>query len=441
MKRQFLRIYLGIAAVVFLAAAAALLAANRTFDRIHRDNFHQRAITQASTIRDAISEAADAQTMERILSGLQSTRRLRSRLAAVSDLPLSPDQRQRLHAGETLGLDGKDGLRTASLLPDGRVLDITFLRRRPFPTDLLFLAVLAGTLLLVGVAFYLLVRPLERRIGALSSAAESLGSGDLAARATVTGDDAIGELAATFNAMAEQIGRLVEGQKELLRAVSHELRTPLARLFFMLDDAQETDSAEAKDRILSQIQGSLTDLNDLVEELLTFVRLDGDATPPAVEEIDLQSVFEEMRRVAGDLRSEVTVEIDWQPAKLEAISRYFRRAVLNLVTNAARHPRGAVRIACMSEGADVRISVEDDGPGVPEPDRDRIFDPFFRMDESRNSEIGGTGLGLAIVRRIVQYHGGQVEVGTGGLGGARFTLTFPSTFRPSSGNTPSTTAR
>jgi signal transduction histidine kinase len=441
MKRQFLRIYLGIAVVLFLAAAATLLVANRTLGNIHRENFRLRAVAQATTIRDVVAEATEPQTRERILKALQTTRRLRFELTALSDLSLNIGQRQRLLAGETLGFDDEDGLRTVSLLPEGRVLDATFLPRpRPLPPDFLFLAVLAGALLLVGVVFYLLVRPVERRIGALSSAAERLGTGDLAARATVAGDDAISELAATFNAMAGQLGRLVEGQKELLRAVSHELRTPLARLFFLLDDAQETNSAEEKDRILSRIQGSLTDLNDIVEELLTFVRLDGDAAAPAPEQIDLRSVFEEMRRIVGDLRREVTVEIDWQPAKLEAISRYFRRAILNLVTNAARHARSAVRIACIAEGGGVRISVEDDGPGVPELDRGRIFEPFYRIDESRNSDIGGTGLGLAIVRRIVQYHGGQAEVGAGGLGGARFTLIFPSTFHPSSDSIPSVTA-
>lgn len=428
MRRHFLRIYLGIAAVLFLAAAATLLVANRTLEEIHRENARQRAIATASTVRDALSEAGDSRTRERILSALQATRRLRFERWTSAEGRLSAAEWQRLEAGETIGTEAEEGLVAVTLLRDGQVLAITFLRPPDrLSPDFLFLAVLAGTLALVGVAFFLLVKPLERRIGALSATAERLGAGDLTARAAVEGADSIAELAATLNGMAERISRLVEGQRELLRGVSHELRTPLARLFFMLDDAQGAATAEEKDDVLERIQGSLSDLNDLVEELLTFVRLDGNAAPPALEKIDVPSVCKEMRRVVADLKEDFTVEVDCPPVEMMGFPRYFRRAVLNLVTNAARHARQRVRIACAVDGPDVRITVDDDGAGVPEHDRERIFEPFYRVDESRNSSIGGSGLGLAIVQRIVRLHGGKVVVGSSSMGGARFTLMLPGT--------------
>ena len=110
---------------------------------------------------------------------------------------------------------------------------------------------------------------------------------------------------------------------------------------------------------------------------------------------------------------------------MEAVPRLLRRAVLNLGTNAVRHARSRVRLSAASRGGRVWVHVDDDGPGVPPEARDRVFEPFFRMDASRTSDTGGAGLGLAIVQRIAQVHGGTVTVGEAPLGGARFTLELP----------------
>lgn len=287
------------------------------------------------------------------------------------------------------------------------------------------LGALLAILVLIGTAVYLLLRPFERRIYALADVARRLGEGQLDTRSPVAGDDAIATLAGTFNDMATRIEQFVERQQELLRAVSHELRTPLARLFFVVDDAQGAKTAAEKDRYLERIEGTLQEINELVEELLTFVRLEGDAAPPAKEPIQTQAVLEEVARQVMELRRDLTLQVHCECQEVVGVPRLFRRAVLNLAANAARYARERIEITCAVVGETVQVRMDDDGPGIPSEARQRIFEPFFRLDESRSASSGGTGLGLAIVQRIMALHGGQVRVEESPLGGARFTLSLP----------------
>ena len=301
--------------------------------------------------------------------------------------------------------------------------------RSPFspqpPSPYFLLGALLAILVLIGAAVYLLLRPFERRIYALADVARRLGEGKLTTRAPVAGRDAIATLAGTFNDMATRIEQFVERQQELLRAVSHELRTPLARLFFVVDDAQGAKTTAEKDRHLERIEGTLQEINELVEELLTFVRLEGDVAPPAKEPIQTQAVLEEVARQVAELRRDLILQVRCECPEVVGVPRLFRRAVLNLAANAARYARERVEITCTTAGDAVLVWMDDDGPGIPSEARQRIFEPFFRLDESRSASSGGTGLGLAIVQRIMALHGGQVRVEESPLGGARFTLSLP----------------
>ena len=282
-----------------------------------------------------------------------------------------------------------------------------------------------GILVLIGAAVYFLLYPFERRIFALTDVARRFGQGELHSRAVGGGSDAIGQLALTFNDMADHIGAFIERQRDLLHAVSHELRTPLARLFFLVDDAQSSATVEKKDQHLERIEGSLQDLNDLVEELLTFVRLEEGADELVREPVDISSQVADMALVVADLRGDLDLQIKCEELEVLAAPRLFKRAVLNLVTNAVRYARARVQITCHRSTEAVHLCVDDDGPGIPEAARSQVFQPFYRLDESRSADSGGSGLGLAIVQRIMALHGGRAEVAESVLGGARFILSFP----------------
>jgi signal transduction histidine kinase len=167
------------------------------------------------------------------------------------------------------------------------------------------------------------------------------------------------------------------------------------------------------------------ELDDLLEELLTFLRFDEPGEPFSPEEIDLGAAIDRAASKHAPFRPDVRVRAEIPPGfTLRAHPRYFPRVLENLVANAVRHANSQVRVRASSgpDGGPATITVDDDGPGIPPADRERVFEPFVRTDSSRDRRSGGTGLGLAIVRRIVRRHGGTVTAGEGDLGGARFTV-------------------
>lgn len=291
--------------------------------------------------------------------------------------------------------------------------------------------ILGIVLLVVFIGVFLVVRPIERRLNRLSRAAESFGSGQLAARADARGDDALSDLATSFNGMAERIGALVEHQQELLRVVSHELRSPLQRVRFALEIARESGNAEERASRLDRVDRDVGELETLVDELLMYARLEhGPAIEAALTDLgpSLADVVAQVSYATPGPRATLVLggesSPDARPTRLPAMVdlRLFRRAVSNLIVNALRHARTTVRVRAAAVGGHVTIDVDDDGPGVPPADRARIFEPFRRGLESDDK---GAGLGLAIVRRIAERHSGKVEVGDAELGGARFRLTLP----------------
>lgn len=302
----------------------------------------------------------------------------------------------------------------------------------PYPPQLLLLL---GALCLsfIGLITYLLVRRLEQRLRSLEAAATRIARGSLDTRVEVRGGDSVGRLGAAFNHMAEHIHRLLTVQREMVRAVSHELRTPVARLRFGLEmiETAETDGARLK--YLEGMDNDIQDLDKLVDEMLTYARLEQGSPPLTYQRLELGVLVRQVVEEIAPLRREVLVSCEegaLVPEELgswiEAEPRYLHRALQNLLTNALRHADRRVRISYRVSLERCRVDVEDDGPGVPEAQWERLFTPFLRLDDSRTRASGGHGLGLSIVRRIVYWHGGRASIGRSEtLGGACFTLAWP----------------
>ncbi|MNH14351.1 Sensor protein RstB [compost metagenome] len=220
-------------------------------------------------------------------------------------------------------------------------------------------------------------------------------------------------------------------QRELVRAVSHELRTPVARLRFGLEMIASARDEQAREKYLSGMDGDIQELDKLVDEMLTYARLEQGAPALHFQRVDLDALLEQVIAELAPLRSDVRVvrgpcQGDEQGAWVEAEPRYLHRALQNLVSNAMRHAESQVSLSYQLGVQRCRIDVEDDGPGVPESVWDRIFTPFTRLDDSRTRASGGHGLGLSIVRRIIYWHKGRASVGhSERLGGARFSLSWP----------------
>ncbi|BCG26120.1 ATP-binding protein [Pseudomonas tohonis] len=356
-------------------------------------------------------------------------------LITLKDADLDEDQRRRVDEGDTVMALGKggDSVRIfAGIVDTPWVLEIGPLYlMNPYPPELLVLIGLLG-LSFIGLTIYLLVRQLERRLLGLEAAATRIAHGKLDARVPARGADSVGRLAAAFNGMAEQLQQLLSVQRELVRAVSHELRTPVARLRFGLEMIADAETESARRKYMEGMDGDIQELDKLVDEMLTYARLEQGTPALNFQRVDLDALFDQVIAELAPLRVAVRVErgqcltASGEGAWVEAEPRYLHRALQNLVSNAMRHAEARVRLSYQIGHKRCRIDVEDDGPGVPESHWERIFTPFLRLDDSRTRASGGHGLGLSIVRRIIYWHAGRAQIGRSDtLGGARFSLVWP----------------
>ncbi len=347
---------------------------------------------------------------------------------------LDDDQRRRLDEGDTVMAlaRGGDAVRVfAAIAGTGWIMQLGPLyQMNPYPPQLLILIGLLG-LSLIGLTVYLLVRQLEQRLSVLEGAATRIAAGNLETRVPDVGTDSVGRLAAAFNGMARHLQRLLAVQREMVSAVAHELRTPVARLRFGLEMSAEAQTDEARRKYLEGMDGDIDDLDALVDEMLVYSRLERGSPTLHFQQVDLGALVDQVIGELAPLRADVSVSRGecttaadgscWA----EAEPQYLRRALSNLITNAMRHAESRVQVSFTIDGQTVRLEVDDDGPGVPEADWEKVFTPFLRLDDSRTRASGGHGLGLSIVRRIIYWHGGRSQLGHSDLGGARFSLVWP----------------
>lgn len=297
----------------------------------------------------------------------------------------------------------------------------------PFPLHLMLLISL--TLLLV-MSMFLIMRRVETRMARLELAATRIASGRLDTRVKVESGDFLGRLGMAFNGMAAQVQSLLRAQQDMIRAVSHELRTPVARIRFAAQMVEDMTDDPVIRRQLEGIDGDINELDGLIDEILTYARLGNEAIngrEMGASLIDCRAMAKRVIETLRPLHGHLHLELAEGP-EVEALAepRYLQRALQNLVANACRHASRRVVIRLQGEPHLVRLDVEDDGPGVPASERQAIFKPFARLDDSRTRSSGGYGLGLSIVQKVMTWHGGSVAVDESPeLGGARFTLLLP----------------
>ena len=372
---------------------------------------------------------------ERRLKDLQRYFSYPLNMLAVDKVGLDRDQQTRLRRNEiVLALKEGAGTRNSSVrivapLPGGeRALVIGPMYLFDWmPVQLVIMVALAA-LGMITVAAYFIIHPLERKLNKMELAVRRIRGGDLSARAQVQGSDEISQLAHAFNGMAEHIQRLIDSQREMTRAVSHELRTPVARLRFGMEMLADTDDIEHRHEQLHLLDQDVEQLNQLIDEILTYAKLEQGTPSLKFETFELGVLLERIRVETQALNTghRINVDPNGVDVRIEAEERYLHRVVQNLAGNAVRYARSQVRLSGGIKGNWAWVCVEDDGPGIPEKDRARIFEPFSRLDDSRTRASGGYGLGLSIVQRIAFWHGGSVEVSQSPeLQGARFTFRWP----------------
>lgn len=361
------------------------------------------------------SREAQAEALARLSAGgrIHATLFAKSgeRIASVGD-PLPAPRTGHDHSGWSWAHRGPPGI--ALDLPDGRTLVARLAGERQPTRAFGFFATLALLALAVGAGAYPVVRRLTRRLERLKSGVEALGEGDLATRVRVEGRDEVAALARSFNRSAERIEQLVGAHKTLLANASHELRSPLARIRMAL----EMLGPDANPALRAEAERDIAELDALVDEILLASRLDAVPAARPLEDVDLLAL-------AAEESARVGAALDGAPAMLRGDPKLLRRLIRNLLENAQRHGGGTpVDVDVRPVGSAVTVRVCDRGPGVPEAERERIFEPFYRVAGGREGQ-GGAGLGLALVRQIARLHRGTARCIPRDGGGSCFEVTLP----------------
>jgi signal transduction histidine kinase len=312
------------------------------------------------------------------------------RIAAAGRL-LPPPPRD----GGGAWLFGPGGPAWSFRLPDERWLVVRAPGRHRHPAIGLVL-LLAGIALAVALGAYPVVRGLTRRLERLQAGVETLGAGNLAARVTVEGRDEVARLAESFNRSAARIEELMGAHRMLLANASHELRTPLARIRLGIELMQQSQDPKIK----AALERDISELDQMIDELLLASRLGAVQQPQMVESVDLLALAaEECARY-----EECTAE--GEALTIRGERRLLARLVRNLLDNASRYGAPPIRALVRRDGARAILEVVDGGAGIPELERERVFSPFHRL----GGDSRGMGLGLALVRQIARLHGGDAVV-------------------------------
>lgn len=303
----------------------------------------------------------------------------------------------------------------ALALNDGTwaTFDLAMKKSMPFwaPRSILSAVVMIGAILIFGRwATGWVAAPLA----AFARAADRLGRDVQAPPLSEEGPREVRQAVSAFNEMQDRIRRFVEDRTRMLAAISHDLRSPITRLRLRTELFPES---EGRERMLAD----LDEMEAMVASTLDFAR--GDAQDEPSEAIDLASMLEAICDNAMD--AGLAAEFDW-PGRLVCFCRplALKRAFVNLIENAARYGQRAM-VHARHAGPDIVVIIEDEGPGIPETEMEKVFTPFYRLEGSRNRKSGGSGLGLTVARTIIRAHGGDILLENRREGGLRVTVTIP----------------
>ncbi len=281
-----------------------------------------------------------------------------------------------------------------------------------WPVEIVVATVIAILVASAGAA--LLARRVVRPLSELTRAASVVAHGGNAPPVEEKGPDDVRNAAIAFNRMTEKVTKTLDSQRHLLSAVGHDLRTPITAMRINLEFVED---AELRDRL----QANLDELQALTEQVLSAARGAGGESKRSV---DLSALVESLVADLDDMGEPVTWQTHNSPAPVSCRPNEIRRAVRNLVENAVAYgTRADVQINDSAGGYE--IVIEDEGPGIPEDDRQRVFEPFVRLESSRNTSTGGTGLGLTLVKAIAEGHGGSIALENREQGGLRVRMTLP----------------
>lgn len=326
------------------------------------------------------------------------------------------------------------------MLAGGQVVGVVYLSQplRDVTTvlrdlGLLWLLATAVALALSGAVGGLLSRAVARPVRSLTAAAQAVAGGELGTRVTVQSQDEIGQLGRVFNEMTARLQETRQAQTDFVANVSHELRTPLTSIKGTVETLRDgaVDDVAVRDHFLATVEDETDRLIRLVNDLLLLSRVDSEALPLRGRPLVLAEVAQvAVERLAPLAQARgVTVQVIASPdlPRAHADPDRLAQVLVNLLDNAIKYSPsgGAVTVRVEQAGERLQVRVEDQGPGIPAEELDRVGERFYRTDKARSRAEGGSGLGLSIARALVEAHGGELRLESTAGAGTVVTVTLP----------------
>ncbi|QSG18760.1 two-component system sensor histidine kinase RstB [Salmonella enterica subsp. enterica serovar Typhimurium] len=345
------------------------------------------------------------------------------RVEPLNHYKLDAATTQRLREGDIVALDDQYTFiqripRSHYVLAVGPVPYLYFLHQMRL-LDIALMALIAFSL---AFPVFIWMRPHWQEMLRLESAAQRFGEGHLTERLHFDNGSSFERLGVAFNQMADNINALIASKKQLIDGIAHELRTPLVRLRYRLEMSENLTPPESQ-----ALNRDIGQLEALIEELLTYARLDRPQNELMLTEPDLPARLlahlQDVQSVTPERAVNLVTCVIGDYGALDM--RLMSRVLDNLLNNALRYSHTTVQVSLLLDGSQATLIVEDDGPGIEADARERVFEPFVRLDPSRDRATGGCGLGLAIVHSIAPAMGGSVVCDESELGGAKFSFRWP----------------
>ncbi|RTN27912.1 two-component system sensor histidine kinase RstB [Enterobacter hormaechei] len=421
MKKLFVQFYLLLFVCFLVMTMLVGLVYKFTAERAGRQSLDDLMKSSLYLMRSELREIPP-HDWARTLKELDLNLSFDLRIEPMKDFDLAPPAMQRLRDGDIVALDEKYTFiqripRSHYVLAVGPVPYLYYLHQM----RLLDLALLGFIAISLALPVFIWMRPHWQDMLKLESAAQRFGEGHLTERIHFDSGSSFDRLGIAFNQMADNINALIASKKQLIDGIAHELRTPLVRLRYRLEMSENLTGAESQ-----ALNRDIGQLEALIEELLTYARLDRPQTELHLSTPDLPAWLQTHINDVQSVNPQRKLLTAITPGAYGALDmRLMERVLDNLMNNAMRNSETTLRIGLDLQGSQAILCVEDDGPGIEPAEREKVFEPFVRLDPSRDRATGGCGLGLAIVRSIAQAMGGSVRCEASELGGARFVFSWP----------------
>ncbi|HGH5977481.1 TPA: two-component system sensor histidine kinase RstB [Kluyvera georgiana] len=422
MKKLFVQFYLLLFVCFLVMTMLVGLVYKFTAERAGRQSLDDLMKSSLYLMRSELREIPP-RNWSKTLNELDLNLSFDLRIEPLSKFQLGDNAMQHLREGDIVALDDEYTFiqripRSHYVLAVGPIPYLYFMHEM----RLLDIALMAFIAISLAFPVFIWMRPHWQDMLRLENAAQRFGDGHLGERIHFDSLSSFERLGVAFNQMADNINALIASKKQLIDGIAHELRTPLVRLRYRLEMSENLTEAESQ-----ALNRDIGQLEALIEELLTYARLDRPQTELSLTTPNLPrwiaAHVEDVQAV--NPQREITL-VQLTPGDYGALDmRLMERVLDNLINNAMRYSQTKIQVSLTLNGSLACLQVDDDGPGIAVDERERVFEPFVRLDPSRDRATGGCGLGLAIVHSIATAMGGHASCDSSPLGGARFSLQWP----------------